>query len=163
VKLESNLSVPFLAGVTMATIERHWILKALAYYSGNKTQTASALGISVRTIDNKLKEYEQEELDHADRAANDRADKSRELERQRGTLITQYNGLGSANQINPIMAGAPKSASPPVQNGLEAIRGSRVESAAQTVAEPALPVSKRQEVQSVLPKQSSSGGHGKRG
>jgi Bacterial regulatory protein, Fis family len=44
-------------GITLEQIEREVILKALRFYQGNKTQTARALGVAVRTIDNKLECY----------------------------------------------------------------------------------------------------------
>lgn len=44
-------------GVTLADLEKKAILKALKFYDNNKTRTASALGISIRTLQNKLNEY----------------------------------------------------------------------------------------------------------
>ena len=38
-------------------IERNVILEALKYHDGNRTHTAKALGISIRTLRNKLAEY----------------------------------------------------------------------------------------------------------
>lgn len=43
--------------VTIAELERHYILKALAYFKGNKMQAAQALGITIKTLYNKLHEY----------------------------------------------------------------------------------------------------------
>lgn len=42
---------------TIYELERDHILSALEEFKGNKTRTAAALGISVRTIDNKLEQY----------------------------------------------------------------------------------------------------------
>lgn len=42
---------------TLAEIERHYILEALEQSNGNRTHTANRLGISVRTLRNKLKVY----------------------------------------------------------------------------------------------------------
>ncbi|OFZ21054.1 MAG: hypothetical protein A2X94_06910 [Bdellovibrionales bacterium GWB1_55_8] len=44
-------------GQTLNDIERNVILQALTYHSGNRTHTAKALGISIRTLRNKLAEY----------------------------------------------------------------------------------------------------------
>lgn len=44
-------------GRTLDEIERAVILKSLAYHSGNRTHTARELGISIRTLRNKLNEY----------------------------------------------------------------------------------------------------------
>ena len=49
-------------GITLEEIEKEVILKALSFYHGNKTHTAHALGISIRTIQNKLAIYNGEAL-----------------------------------------------------------------------------------------------------
>jgi DNA-binding NtrC family response regulator len=41
-------------------MERELILKTLDHCDQNRTQSAKVLGISVRTLRNKLKEYERE-------------------------------------------------------------------------------------------------------
>lgn len=48
-------------GVTLEEVERDVILKALRFYSLNRAKTAVALGVSRRTIDNKLAKYKGEE------------------------------------------------------------------------------------------------------
>lgn len=44
-------------GVTLDELEKAVIEKAMRYYEGNKTRTASSLGIAIRTLDNKLARY----------------------------------------------------------------------------------------------------------
>ena len=44
-------------GQTLDDIERSVIINALTYHSGNRTHTARALGISIRTLRNKLADY----------------------------------------------------------------------------------------------------------
>jgi two-component system response regulator FlrC len=44
-------------GQTLDDVERHVILEALGYHNGNRTHTARALGISIRTLRNKLSDY----------------------------------------------------------------------------------------------------------
>lgn len=44
-------------GKTLDDIERNVILEALTYHQGNRTHTAKALGISIRTLRNKLADY----------------------------------------------------------------------------------------------------------
>jgi transcriptional regulator with PAS, ATPase and Fis domain len=44
-------------GVTLSDIERNVILAALKHFEGNRTHTAKALAISIRTLRNKLAEY----------------------------------------------------------------------------------------------------------
>lgn len=47
----------WLPGRTLDDIERNVILEALTYHKGNRTHTARALGISIRTLRNKLADY----------------------------------------------------------------------------------------------------------
>jgi transcriptional regulator with PAS, ATPase and Fis domain len=44
-------------GTTLDEIEKSVILEALQYHAGNRTHTARALGISIRTLRNKLADY----------------------------------------------------------------------------------------------------------
>ncbi len=46
-----------LVGHTIADVERHLILDTLTYCVGNRTHAARILGISIRTLRNKLNEY----------------------------------------------------------------------------------------------------------
>jgi len=46
-----------LIGRTIADVERHLILDTLAFCFGNRTHAAKILGISIRTLRNKLNEY----------------------------------------------------------------------------------------------------------
>ena len=46
--------------VSLAELERRHILSVLNYTDGNKTRAAGILGISTRTLYNKLAEYEKE-------------------------------------------------------------------------------------------------------
>ena len=45
------------ATLTLYELEKRYILKALNYFDGNKTQAANALGITIKTLYNKLHEY----------------------------------------------------------------------------------------------------------
>jgi len=53
----SEKSPDWKPGKTLDEIERNVILEALKYHEGNRTHTAKALGISIRTLRNKLAEY----------------------------------------------------------------------------------------------------------
>ena len=46
-----------LVGRTIADVERHLILDTLTYCFGNRTHAARILGISIRTLRNKLNDY----------------------------------------------------------------------------------------------------------
>ena len=54
----SGLSGP-LVGRTVADVERDLILETLAHCLGNRTHAANILGISIRTLRNKLKQYSE--------------------------------------------------------------------------------------------------------
>ncbi len=43
--------------LSLHELEKRYILKALGYFDGNKTQAANALGITIKTLYNKLHEY----------------------------------------------------------------------------------------------------------
>ncbi len=49
-----------LIGRTVAEVERDLILETLRHYLGNRTHAANILGISIRTLRNKLKQYSEE-------------------------------------------------------------------------------------------------------
>ena len=49
-----------LVGSTVADVERNLIIDTLRHTFGNRTTAAQILGISIRTLRNKLKQYEQE-------------------------------------------------------------------------------------------------------
>jgi DNA-binding NtrC family response regulator len=51
-----------LVGRTVAEVERELILKTLRYTTGNRTIAAAILGISIRTLRNKLRQYGEEGL-----------------------------------------------------------------------------------------------------
>ena len=56
-------SVEPLVGCTLTDVERALILVTLAYCQGNRTSAAQVLGISVRTIRNKLRLFLDEGID----------------------------------------------------------------------------------------------------
>lgn len=51
---ETPTSILFTVGMTMADVERRMLLKTLEHYGQDRTATARALGISVRTVHNHL-------------------------------------------------------------------------------------------------------------
>lgn len=53
----AEINGSWMPGKTLELIERNVILEALKYHSGNRTHTARALGISIRTLRNKLADY----------------------------------------------------------------------------------------------------------
>lgn len=57
---QAAASEDFRIGMTVSEAEKKLILKTLEYTSQNRTQAAQILGISIRTLRNKLHEYRQE-------------------------------------------------------------------------------------------------------
>lgn len=53
-----GLSITGLVGRTMESVEKELIINTLDHCIGNRTHAANILGISIRTLRNKLKEYE---------------------------------------------------------------------------------------------------------
>ena len=49
--------VPMLIGSTVEAIERELVLQTLARCDGNRTRAARVLGLSVRTLRNKIRQY----------------------------------------------------------------------------------------------------------
>lgn len=55
------MNINWSPGMTIDYVEREVIKAALQYHQGNKTKTADSLGIAIRTLDNKLARYKQED------------------------------------------------------------------------------------------------------
>jgi DNA-binding NtrC family response regulator len=55
--------VPLLIGATVGEIERELVLQTLARCDGNRTRAARVLGLSVRTLRNKIRLYAADGLD----------------------------------------------------------------------------------------------------
>ena len=55
---ESELEVP--VGLKLETVERQYILQTLYFVQQNRTKAAEILGISIRTLRNKLNQYRME-------------------------------------------------------------------------------------------------------
>ncbi len=56
-EIDSSGSGPILVGRKVAEVERELILHTVDHCLGNRTHAANILGISIRTLRNKLKEY----------------------------------------------------------------------------------------------------------
>ena len=61
--LAPNEVVPLLIGSTVGEIERELVLQTLARCDGNRTRAARLLGVSVRTLRNKIRQYSAEGID----------------------------------------------------------------------------------------------------
>ena len=61
--LSPNEIVPLLIGSTVGEIERELVLQTLARCDGNRTRASRVLGVSVRTLRNKIRQYSAEGID----------------------------------------------------------------------------------------------------
>ena len=55
--ISNNNNNPILVGKTVSQVERELIINTVDHCLGNRTHAANILGISIRTLRNKLKEY----------------------------------------------------------------------------------------------------------
>jgi DNA-binding NtrC family response regulator len=55
--LAPNEIVPLLIGATVGEVERELVLQTLARCDGNRTRASRVLGLSVRTLRNKIRLY----------------------------------------------------------------------------------------------------------
>ena len=125
-------------GYTLEVVEKAVILQAYRFYRSNKTQTAQAIGCSVRTLDEKLKIYKESEEEQ-----NERNEKRR---RANEDFIRRSRGL--PGQTSP-QAG---------KNGDSANAGVRLEPAAKVSSQQSVPVQIGKEVQNVPPKTPTESG-----
>lgn len=95
--------VTWCPGMTLGDMERHVIEAAFRYHRSNKTATAAALGISVRTLDNKLEKYAEEEEAHKAAEAERAHQRAENLARARGTfgrpVLDTFGDLAAATAI----------------------------------------------------------------
>jgi DNA-binding NtrC family response regulator len=61
--LTPNEIVPLLIGATVGEVERELVLQTLARCDGNRTRAARVLGVSVRTLRNKIRQYAADGID----------------------------------------------------------------------------------------------------
>lgn len=175
--MQDNLVV-WQPGMSLEDLERKTILAAYRHYRSNKTLTAQSLGIAIRTLDHKLEAYAQsastgkaptrdEILKEGQKHANKTGAggkppgdpfESAKLTDTKGNVVykTGFNGAMHPEQLAELkaakLARMEKAAGVQEQNESNvdsAERGVSMESADEAPAQHALPVSERQEVQSV--------------
>lgn len=83
-----NGLVTWSPGITLEEMEKEIIIAALKFFQNNKTQTAIALGVAVRTIDNKLEAYAKVDKERDERNELERISREKFLRRQRGIIET---------------------------------------------------------------------------
>lgn len=150
--MQNNI-VTWTPGMSLESVERQVILAAFRHYRGNKTATAQSLGIAIRTLDNKLAQYEGD--DKKEKLAHElNAQRGQDfLARQRG-FTTSVDGAvipiegGQAR----VYSGPPRGAEKSESNGESAEAGLSMESASEAPAQPSVPLPVGAEVQSVSSK-----------
>lgn len=135
------VSINWTPGMTLDEVEKACILQAYRWYRGNKTQTAIALGISVKTIDNKLEKYEADGIAAKEQDDRDEIERRKVLNRMRG--LPEDTPHGEEKRQESIFA---------------TDSGVRVQPAVEAGPESPVSVPQRKEVQKVLPGQASAGG-----
>jgi transcriptional regulator with GAF, ATPase, and Fis domain len=78
-------AVVWTPGMKLDTLVEQVIHEALRFYKGNKTQTANALGIATRTLDNRMEKYEAQRLEREKLAEEAQKARERWLQRQMAT------------------------------------------------------------------------------
>lgn len=128
------MTINWTPGQTLEDVEEIVIKKAFIHFNRNKTATARALGISLRTLDNKFEKYaddDRKRREDDERTANDRR---RWNERAKG--------------ITPPSDGPEKAQS-------DTHAGDGVESSPKSSCQSTVPMQKSEEVQAVLPSQTT--------
>lgn len=149
-----NTTIIWSPGMTLETVEELVIRMALMFYHGNKTMTAAALNVSLRTIDNKLEKYDHDDKQRKDRDHADKLARVEYLKRARG-LVGADPQIPNADGVIPAQKNSPNVPSP--RTGLY------VEPAREAAKKLGLSVPEPAQVQSVLPKQAARGGNARRG
>lgn len=137
-----NQTVIFHPSMKLDELIKLATLYSFQYYRGNKTQTSIALGISVRTLENYLKEYEEDGKKQFDADQKRKLDADYQLQRARGLVR------------------GPETQGPHI---FQATPGNGVESTSQASPQQAVSLPESEKVQSVLPKSTTASGHQRRG
>lgn len=137
-----NNHIAWSPGVTLDQIEKEVILRAFAHFHKNKSATAKALGITVKTLDNKFERYEEETK------IQEAADEQRKADRQ--SALNRSRGIPGVPQFDT-------AASP------QAVTWNGMESTSHPAKEQSMPMPQRKEVQGVLPSGAAGSGARKLG
>lgn len=93
-----NESITWSPGISLEEIEKQVLLRAYRFFRSNKQATANSLKISVRTLDRKLEEYENQQKIFLEKQARVEADRQAFLARSRGQLPDNYYTGAVASQ-----------------------------------------------------------------
>ncbi len=127
------MTINWTPGQTLEDVEEIVIKKAFIHFNKNKTATARALAISLRTLDNKFEKY----------AEDDR--KRREEDERRAKERREWNDR--ARGITPCDGPEEEKSGSDARDGME--------SPSKPSTQSTVPVQKPEEVQAVLPSQTT--------
>lgn len=169
----ANTTAMWQPGMSLAQIEKVVILEAFRHYRGNKTQTAQALGIAIRTLDARLDEYKvqgEDQKQKLEKQYDERAEfRRKQMWGQRGTP-QGYQANGPYNEdraeaerraiesFDGSRQGLAAAEAPRPGEGLPSTRaGASVEPLEVASAKSAMPVHERQKVQGLPPGKTQPG------
>jgi hypothetical protein len=90
-------------GISLDALEKMVIRKAYRFYHQNKVATANALKIAVRTLDNRLERYDQEDATYEQQAIDTRDRRREHLLRARGFAPDQLAGQARQTTAEPVL------------------------------------------------------------
>jgi hypothetical protein len=162
--MEPSINVNWVPGITLEEMEKQCILAAFRFYRGNKTTTAQVLGIAIRTLDNKLEKYEADALMQKEKVEQDELKRRAIHNRLRGVPDQPDSGsispprleFGSRTEEEKRREQSFRSAG---QNVSGTDEGVRVQSPEELSGKQPMSVSKREEVQKVLPRPAAGNSH----
>lgn len=162
-------------GLSLDELEKQVILAAYKFHHNNKTATAASLKIAIRTLDNKLERYAEQEKAARDAKELEQMKRADFDRRQRGNPTPNHLGL-PYEPYTPENAridhdfyeksthdnhGLPRTAPLPNAPGdvLSTATRLHMESIANSAEKPALPLPEREEVQGVSSSSPAKGSH----
>lgn len=86
-------------GMKMEDVERITIEKAFNHYRGNKTHTAQALDIAIRTLDSKLAKYKRDDADRVEARKVMEDKRAVDLARARGIVGKNPEEVAASNGV----------------------------------------------------------------
>lgn len=107
--MDMHNMIAWTPGITLDDIERQVIEKAFNFFRYNKTATANSLGISIRTLENKLNRYRQLDFEHRR--------KMHEIEENRREFNARSRGLPFIPQ--PFADEAPEEMAPQIDDAAD--------------------------------------------
>lgn len=138
--MDPTINVNWVPGITLEEMEKQCILSAYRFYRQNKTQTANALGIAIRTLDARLEKYEATGETAKQQNDDERARRAKILNRMRGFHEDTPNEL----------------------NGISSVPRNDIQPFIENRAQPSMSMSERQEIQEVLPTRAGTNGKHRR-